>query len=367
MQNRRGLAPLLAMAVLAAGVPSASAQQGADGAGFATVKGGSPFETISRDVTGDGPAFDLRSPEAFLYTLTNGTAGRGSSAAVVKADVPAGLLGIAGCGQSTSGGVVIDASAMSDVVVDEVFAVASDTLPDGTPVTVRFRVQVSYRGRGWHSNGEACAPESSTHLGSASVDIQTTGTGVRRYRESGVVSRSSCQSEPVFTGLINAQTALPEATLWATGSSEVTLDAVVGGMVDVEIRLEGRCSTSSRFAGQKGRTSYFASLGFGFTFDQDAHLEPTDPQAPPTYVLPGADVITFTYVDPFIPPDPLKDCPVDLNCDDKIDFFDVLEFLALFQAMDEVADWDFDGDFDFFDVLAYLEVFALECLPINPA
>ncbi|MEL6741488.1 MAG: hypothetical protein AAFP26_12605 [Planctomycetota bacterium] len=359
----RSLGVAFLLSAVSLGAP-ASAQ--ADGFGSATVKGGSPFETVTRDVNGMGVVFDERSNEAFLYTTNTGSVGRGSAAAVVRADVPGGRLGIAGCGQAKSGGVVLDASARSEITFDETYRITSDTLPDGTPVTLRFRVQVSYRGQGWHSNGDACAPQRSTHSGSASVDIRAQGPGVNRYRESGTVSETSCQTEQVFTGLINAQLAMPEDTLWATGSSEATLDAVVGSQLTVFVRLEGQCGVATQFAAQKGRTSYFAGLGFGFTFDQDAGLEPLDPDPmlPPPPPPPGIEILTHGYVDDFIPPDPLKDCPVDLNCDTFIDVFDVIEFLGLFDAMDAKADWNLDGLFDIFDVIDFLAVFELECEPI---
>ncbi|MEM7629202.1 MAG: GC-type dockerin domain-anchored protein [Planctomycetota bacterium] len=49
----------------------------------------------------------------------------------------------------------------------------------------------------------------------------------------------------------------------------------------------------------------------------------------------------------------------DLSGDRSLDFFDLLEFLALFDAGDPLADRDSNGTFDFFDVLAYLAAFEV--------
>ncbi|MEM9560374.1 MAG: GC-type dockerin domain-anchored protein [Planctomycetota bacterium] len=58
------------------------------------------------------------------------------------------------------------------------------------------------------------------------------------------------------------------------------------------------------------------------------------------------------------------DCPADLSPaggDGTLDFFDVLAFLAAFDAQDPSADLDVSGSFDFFDVLEYLALFDAGC------
>jgi len=55
------------------------------------------------------------------------------------------------------------------------------------------------------------------------------------------------------------------------------------------------------------------------------------------------------------------DCPVDLNHDSELNFFDVLLFLDLFTSGDIAADFAQDGELNFFDVLAYLDAFAAGC------
>jgi hypothetical protein len=54
-------------------------------------------------------------------------------------------------------------------------------------------------------------------------------------------------------------------------------------------------------------------------------------------------------------------CPVDLNRDGTLDFFDVSAFLNAYNAMDPVADFDGDGEFSFFDVSSFLNQFNAGC------
>lgn len=55
------------------------------------------------------------------------------------------------------------------------------------------------------------------------------------------------------------------------------------------------------------------------------------------------------------------ECAADRNGDMILDFFDVLDFLGDFSAMDPSADVNHDNLFDFFDVLQYLGDFAAGC------
>jgi hypothetical protein len=59
--------------------------------------------------------------------------------------------------------------------------------------------------------------------------------------------------------------------------------------------------------------------------------------------------------------DPKPDCPVDINNDGLLDFFDVQAFLGLFAANNPAADFNDDGNFDFFDVQAFLAAFSNGC------
>ena len=54
-------------------------------------------------------------------------------------------------------------------------------------------------------------------------------------------------------------------------------------------------------------------------------------------------------------------CVPDFTGDGVLDFFDVLEFLGAFDAMEARADLANDGVFDFFDVAAFLQAFADGC------
>lgn len=54
-------------------------------------------------------------------------------------------------------------------------------------------------------------------------------------------------------------------------------------------------------------------------------------------------------------------CPVDLQVDNQLDFYDVQVFLSWFAASDPRADLTKDGRIDFFDVQAYLQAYSQGC------
>ncbi|MCA9299934.1 MAG: hypothetical protein KDA28_12755, partial [Phycisphaerales bacterium] len=54
-------------------------------------------------------------------------------------------------------------------------------------------------------------------------------------------------------------------------------------------------------------------------------------------------------------------CPVDLNGDTLIDFFDILAFLVGFEDQNPNYDWDHDGEFTIFDVILFLGEFEAGC------
>ncbi|MCC5822873.1 MAG: serine protease [Phycisphaerales bacterium] len=56
-----------------------------------------------------------------------------------------------------------------------------------------------------------------------------------------------------------------------------------------------------------------------------------------------------------------SNCPADLNGDGQLNFFDLSEFISLFQAQDPIADWNNDGLFNFFDFSEYLADFNAGC------
>ena len=58
---------------------------------------------------------------------------------------------------------------------------------------------------------------------------------------------------------------------------------------------------------------------------------------------------------------PVCDSPANLNGDDRLDFFDVSEFLALYDAGDLAVDFNGDGVLNFFDVSAFLTDFNAGC------
>jgi len=54
-------------------------------------------------------------------------------------------------------------------------------------------------------------------------------------------------------------------------------------------------------------------------------------------------------------------CAADLTGDGQNNFFDLVEFLTLLNAMDPAADLDENGQFNFFDLSMYLDLFNLGC------
>lgn len=56
-----------------------------------------------------------------------------------------------------------------------------------------------------------------------------------------------------------------------------------------------------------------------------------------------------------------RSCPVDVNDDGSLDFFDVQGFLNAYAASEGLADWNDDGAIDFFDLQSYLNGFAAGC------
>lgn len=58
---------------------------------------------------------------------------------------------------------------------------------------------------------------------------------------------------------------------------------------------------------------------------------------------------------------PASNCPVDLNNDGNLNFFDISMFVTFFQGQNPVADWNNDGLYNFFDFSAFLAEFNAGC------
>ncbi len=54
-------------------------------------------------------------------------------------------------------------------------------------------------------------------------------------------------------------------------------------------------------------------------------------------------------------------CAADFNCDGVADFFDYLDFVAVFAGGELAADFNGDGVVDFFDHLDFVGEFAVGC------
>ena len=134
----------------------------------------------------------------------------------------------------------------------------------------------------------------------------------------------------------------------------------------VEVRSGGAVSMT-----QPATVSVSAPVGFpsdiveqrlvswsGAAFDQTFVGEP--------FVLAGDSPVSGTLVVRsdgvyFTAERPVCDSPANLNGDDRLDFFDVSEFLALYDAGDLAVDFSGDGVLNFFDVSAFLTAFNTGC------
>lgn len=77
-------------------------------------------------------------------------------------------------------------------------------------------------------------------------------------------------------------------------------------------------------------------------------------------IVVGANLGSGNYASIFTIPD-LFDCPLDLNLDGTLNFFDVSVYIEAFIANDPQADCNRDGVFDAFDVLQFSSAFAEGC------
>ena len=91
-------------------------------------------------------------------------------------------------------------------------------------------------------------------------------------------------------------------------------------------------------------------------------IQDTDPNSG----FPAFDIVTWaggaSHYDQFeVTITPPADCPVDFNDDGVLNFFDVSEFLQLFNAQDPAADLNDDDVWNFFDVSEFLQLFNAGC------
>lgn len=115
----------------------------------------------------------------------------------------------------------------------------------------------------------------------------------------------------------------------------------------------------------------------GFGAEDPDTFEPTLPEGVTfAQVLSGVDTIAFTTLQPgwvfgftdyevgidnITITRTLTSCPVDLNDDGELNFFDVSAFLNAFTAQDPAADFTGDGQYNFFDVSDFLNAFTAGC------
>ncbi|MDF1808880.1 MAG: CRTAC1 family protein [Phycisphaerales bacterium] len=87
----------------------------------------------------------------------------------------------------------------------------------------------------------------------------------------------------------------------------------------------------------------------------------SDPSADITIQWANGDVETFPNVDPGRYTIRALSCPADLTLDGTANFFDISEFLGLFNEEHPQSDLNHDGTHNFFDISAFLSIFAAGC------
>jgi hypothetical protein len=87
----------------------------------------------------------------------------------------------------------------------------------------------------------------------------------------------------------------------------------------------------------------------------------SDPDADMTIKWANGDVTTLVGVKPGRYTITALSCPVDLNGDGNLNFFDVSAFLTMFQNQHPQSDLNGDGQFNFFDVSAFLVQYQGGC------
>ncbi|MEM1331373.1 MAG: GC-type dockerin domain-anchored protein [Planctomycetota bacterium] len=349
---------LLATAVIGLlALPCAAQPQGAFGTGSGTARGGSPFQSFNIPVNENGQVFDSGQQEIQLYDPL--VEGRAAGGARVTADVPGGRLGFSAGGLARSGGVVMDGSALANVEFNSGYIVTSDTLAPGTVVQIQLRVTTSKTRQVFHTV-DVPTPQRSTSSGELYFEIDSTAPGNDRYREFGVNSLSSIDDEEVNSGSINGSQ-LQDTSVWADGGRTVTIDAVVGQQVLFEIRITARASVGTQFVDQRGRATFCGAIGFGMTPQQDFELVPFDQELVPPPVT--TEILTPSYVGIFTPPDPVRDCAIDIDMDGFVTFFDVLAYLDLYDSGDLGADWNNNGTIEPADRELFMMNFELGCEP----
>ncbi len=58
---------------------------------------------------------------------------------------------------------------------------------------------------------------------------------------------------------------------------------------------------------------------------------------------------------------PIEPCDPDINCDGRLNFLDISEFLDAYSNQDPIADFAPDGNFNFLDISAYLAQYGEGC------
>lgn len=106
-----------------------------------------------------------------------------------------------------------------------------------------------------------------------------------------------------------------------------------------------------------GQTTPFTVLMPDITLRYDLGLDPTQPWRVDAKFSGGGDALTS---------DPGASCPADINADGLLNFFDVAEYLGLYNEHSPQADLaEPFGEINFFDLAAYLTLYSAGCADVT--
>lgn len=164
----------------------------------------------------------------------------------------------------------------------DTFDVRSDTLVDGTEVTVWFEFAMSVLDSTNHTASESVGGQGAndaTNYGFANVRVRTDGSTDNLYEHSATHARNRA-GETTTTGILQQDVANTDDDPYRNrGSERVELKAIVGSTLTLELYLSGESDSRVRFA-HDANSGFCAALVWGFDLEDSylvSHLEPDNP------------------------------------------------------------------------------------------
>ncbi|MEQ9454463.1 MAG: hypothetical protein RLN76_07710 [Phycisphaeraceae bacterium] len=184
----------------------------------------------------------------------------------------------------------------------DTFDVLSDTLPDGTEVTVWFQFAMSVLDSTNHtasSSAGGFGGNNATNNGLATVRVETDGSTDNLYEHAATHTRNRA-GETGSTGVLQQDIANADDDPYNNRGNElVALKAVIGSTLTLELYLSGESDSRVQFA-HDANSGFCAALVWGFDVEDGyllSHLEPDFP-------IPSTDTATRERATLEIPPGP---------------------------------------------------------------